>query len=317
MKKPYKKKKTQAKRKKMSKFLVLAFENAGWFYNNKYNKSKDFVFKNHNISEKRSEFGKYFESPITLNHISNVLHVLFGERPVSSFREYDLLDGTPIVTTNEEIVEMAGNGWIKINNKYNVKKLELIQTKKAVYNSYDKSKSILYWEKLKHILNPELYNEFIELVKKVLDTEYPLENTLEYTIDNIRKNHKDNELVKAFCEELVNKRKKLVANILIEDNDEEFYKKKSEIYRSTVNTGIEHLIRLSGEIIIEIKDDKWIQKLRSNSGTATILDGGLVFIKYLINSLEFNKLNVADNNIHGYKKISSIDNAIYKKQKQA
>ena len=123
----------------MSKYLVLRFENAGMFTTNR--NTKDYVFKSRkNGIHKRVDVQNFnFQEPITIYQISNLIHVLFGERPVPTFRDvfYKPVD---------YYFNKAGESFIKIDNykKYNKNKdiheytNEIVQTKKALWNSYSK-----------------------------------------------------------------------------------------------------------------------------------------------------------------------------------
>lgn len=153
------------------KYLKLKFKNGGFFEEN----SKQ------NVS-------------ISVNQISNVLHVLLGERPRPSYRETKV--NIPIIP---EIFEMANQSFIKIDTpltlqigktKYNKKMFyprEIIHTNKNVKNSYkDKEKSYITWEILKVFLGDDLYSETLNCFRSVLD--YNFENdTAIKTFDKIIK----------------------------------------------------------------------------------------------------------------------------------
>lgn len=134
-------------------YLKLKFKDSGFFENN-----------NQNVS-------------VSVKQLSNVLHVLFGERPSPSYRRTVL----PIIG---EIYDMTSKGYIKIETpkvkqygktKYNKKifyNREFIQTNKNVFNSYkDKNRCFITWEILKIYLSDELFNKTISVFEKVLGYE--------------------------------------------------------------------------------------------------------------------------------------------------
>ena len=85
------------------KYLILEFNNAGFFINHRGTKDKIYDIDG---SRKRSNQDN-FEEPIHVNHISNMIHVLFGERPAPSnrFTFYGRVD---------YLFEKAQNSFIKI-----------------------------------------------------------------------------------------------------------------------------------------------------------------------------------------------------------
>ena len=66
----------------MKYYLILTFKNAGWFPNNRGNDRISDITGN----RKRNGSKQYVE-PISSFHISNMLHVLLGERPKPSLRK--------------------------------------------------------------------------------------------------------------------------------------------------------------------------------------------------------------------------------------
>jgi len=104
----------------MSKYLILEFDNAKLFPKDETSNNKDKVIENNLIIKNgvisvtkakrtnRNEMLNFVE-PITVNQISNALHVFFGERPVPSFRNvfYSKVD---------KIYEMAMNSYLNISS---------------------------------------------------------------------------------------------------------------------------------------------------------------------------------------------------------
>lgn len=132
------------------KYLKLSFKNAGFFEN-----------KNQNVS-------------ISVNQISNMLHVLMGERPCATYRK-------TIFKPVEEIREIAKNSYIKIDSQmfsqfgktiFHEKKYynrEFLRTNKNSWDSYrDKGKCYMSWEMLNIYLGDELFNDFLNYIKTII-----------------------------------------------------------------------------------------------------------------------------------------------------
>jgi len=144
------------------KYLLLQFRNAKFFpLSAKGNfKTKD---KTYDIIQGKQERlnMEFYDEPITLSHISNVLHVLFGQRPVSSFRYSSY-------QADEYLLNKAKDSFLRIDtpkldkDKYHV---EQIQLNKAGYNTWNRTITV-YWGKIKLILGEERYKGFLKLLKK-------------------------------------------------------------------------------------------------------------------------------------------------------
>lgn len=278
-------------------YLILDFKNAGLFNNNR--KSKDKIFDNIIGNTDRKNVG-VSKSPITINQVSNMLHVLFGERPVPINR----------FSIHKRIMyydEMANNSYLKINTYskldtrlddenqlYNYQS-EIIRVKKAVYNSH--STPNMNWFIIKEYLGVELFNMF----KDILYTKYNITESA-YTfieaLNIIRENIDDINEFNLFLEQ--NKKTALVRYIQTGENCTITNDTNPRI-KHTYTNGIDNIVRLSGRILVPINYyDK--DKLSKCVGCATILDGGIV----TINKIQ-NKYNI---NINDYTKVSQIQTTI-------
>jgi len=241
-----------------NKFLVLGFKNARQFRPGKY---KDKV-GDINGTRDRDDID-FFEEPITKYQVSNLLHVLFGERPSPTLRE-------TLIPRIDYYFDKANNSYIKldslkINNNF---VYETMQIKKSAWNSWNPNVWI-YWEKVKQMLD-ENYDDFISLMKK----EYgfnPLEKSFNEWIPIIR----ENGVIKNY---LLNvKGKKPIYDYVYSDNKQERanINKNSRTMR-TVLTAPVNITKHHGEIIIPVSDEDLSKLSRANG---TILDGGFVWIK--------------------------------------
>ena len=270
----------------MSKYLFLEFKNAKLFPKPK--KGDRFIVTDRSlISGKNTkpidrENIPFYEEYITINHISNVLHVLFSQRPIPKNR-------TVSYERNEYLYQKALNSYLRINEKELYKKnkpiTEIIQTKKALFNSYNPSPNIS-WLLINNYLGDCLYDKFIDILKQ-----YNIEIIDKKVIDVIEKIREifnsEDEIPNNFINELKINKKAVITNYFKTDYAASNLVKTKDICL-TVNNGISNCIQLSGSIIVPVNDDDLIRLKEYSPGVATILDGGLVFIKKIINGDLFN-----------------------------
>ena len=143
------------------KYLKLGFRDAGFF---RSPDTKDYVLDID--GQKKRGTCKRYVSPITSHHISNMLHVLMGERPKASLRK-------TLIERQEDIFEIANNSYLKIDSFVASNKNgeyypgESITTKKTVFNSYWKKPSPIYWKRIENLLDSELSTQFIDLLDRL------------------------------------------------------------------------------------------------------------------------------------------------------
>lgn len=299
-------------------FLFLEFIDAGFF---PYpSKSKDFIF---DLNGKRKRVdGYHFDEPITVYQISNVLHVLGGERPVPTLRK-------TVLSVIPEIYKMAYNGYLQITTpKFEIGKTgkfkyptETKTMRKSVYNSFSKSASLINWERIKRLLEDDLYIKFLTLLKDLFKVEVVKKYTAEEAMELLRNNNFiDDKRVVDFIEllrkngkqpmiDFIYGQQKVSQNMLLKKPDAVGAKPTFNGNSRTLITtplGIDKITRLRGKIIIPI-NDWYLSKVRENKGFATILDGGLVWIDKLISADD-----MSDRMIEDFIKISDISTNITK-----
>ncbi|HWY09826.1 MAG TPA: hypothetical protein VN026_00805 [Bacteroidia bacterium] len=269
----------------MEKYLVLEFKNAGFFRNKM---TKDFVF---DIRGRTPRFeSEFYDEPINANHVSNVLHVLFGERPVPSLRKV-------VFERVDYYYEKALDSFICIDayKQFHKKKekdeyiSETMSVKKAVHNSWSKL-DFVYWERVRKLLGDELFTEMTALLTKLIKEKDIREKYSFKEIKSIVRERQllDNPLLIDFFAKLKQNGKTSLVMYFVDD------KRAAEMNMNshtalTVNNGVEKVTRLNGEIVIPVNDED-ILKLSNSKGCATILDGGLVFIKGIFTA---NRINVS------------------------
>ena len=268
----------------MKKYLIVKFKNAGFFAGYK---TGDYVC----IGKQRikRETMLRFKEPITKFQVTNLLHVLFGERPVPSFRKvfYGL---------NDHYVSMAEDSYVKIESyiKPATGKMperypwEAFTTRKAVSDSWNPI-AIMYWEKLRRLLelkkeeNPNmLYEEFVKIAKKLFKFNSTDDITFDQVCEKIRILKKDepslfNEFIVPIFKKFSQNMKTPAERYIIGESDKESVNKNKQTL-ALVNKSVDQITRISGTILVPVTDAD-IEVLRSAPAWATLLDGGFVKIE--------------------------------------
>ena len=292
----------------MGKYLKLKFRGAGIFpkINDLDRFTKQFKSKDQSLvsgkntrkySQERDSISFYAEH-ITQHQISNMLHVLFGERPVPKNRcvLYNKIDKYQI---------MSENSYLRIDNYQFSGNLitETIQTKKALHNSWN---PVVYvtWNLLKKYAGRELYDDFISILNSNnINTSLKVSDV----VNEIRKLFINNYI--NFKEKLKLNKKTAFINYVFGDEKGEYLMQftQSKGINLCVQTAVSKILKLSGEIIIPIDDDD-LEKLRKSKGCATILDGGIVHIDKVINAINFSKDRILSD---GFKEVKNISTETY------
>lgn len=260
----------------MDKYLILKFRNAKLFRNDK--KCSDFV-NDVNGNRKRTNEEQYIE-PITVYQVSNVLHALFGERPVPSLRKV-------LFEKNQYYFEKANKSYIKVDghkrfvkskNKEEYVK-EFLQTKKSVYNSYNPN-PVINWEIVRQYVGPDN----IDWLMKEIST--LIQNPLNYTFIEIRNKLSISNTTNLF----LGLKSRMLSGLIGYISNSKFASQLTTKNDTALinNNGVDSVIVLSGEMIIPVSDEDII-KLSKSKGCATILDGGFVWIDSIKNENEISE----------------------------
>ena len=302
----------------MEKYLVLEFRNAGFF--KKHKDTKDFIF---DIRGKRKRNDSlFYREPITAHQISNVIHVLFGERPKPSLREvyFGNLDYY-FQKALQSYLHISSYKRIINDRKSNTEReeyvSEFLQTKKVVNDSWSKT-DFMYWERVLRYLGVDLFNEFKKLLSGLFEVD---DITDKYSFIQLREqvlsrgmitipskpskkdgNEKkerfdsnvfyDNLIEKktgtpldVFFTKLVKANNTAIVTYFTGGDNDKIGMNASRNIKVTVPSGTESVTKLSGQIVVPVTDAD-ILKLDNHKGCATILDGGLVFIRGIFNENE-------------------------------
>lgn len=240
---------------------------------------------------RRDEIPSYVE-PITAHQISNMLHVLFNERPVPSLRECNY-------KRNEYYFNKANESFISIttpkichdkvtneNNYYG----EACTLRKALGNSWNPSVTVS-WEIVKRYVGDDnKFNQVVQLLNTVTGIDvksipFVKVRELIQTLDVETSKMLDSKIV------AMGGIGGMVDYFGTFDAKSNKYRKPSDSRMTSkpdtaimVNAGIDRVVKLSGRILVPVSEED-INKLKTSSkGCATILDGGMVTIVGLINA---------------------------------
>ena len=253
------------------KYLKLNFRNAGFFTVHK--NTKDYVFDLNGQRKRVDVFlGKQQKVSISVNQVSNMLHVLMGERPSATYRD-------TYIKRIEEIFNVANNSYIKIDNvsfinNTNNKKFyqsETITTRKSVWNSFSTAPDLVYWQRVKNLLTDEddysLFTQMIITFNNILRYDV-LKKPAHEVFETLKQNHKDNQDLTELKTILQSKNKTPIIKLLEGGYIAGFTMNSNPRTMLTTNFGVDKITRLSGSMIIP-NEDTHVDKIKNSKGDAT------------------------------------------------
>jgi hypothetical protein len=257
---------------------------------NKYSMSYlELRFENAKLVEASEKNGIKNDSRYLISHhqLSNVLHVLMGLRPVPLKRK----DKT-MAEMDKNIEDMAKNAYIKYDyNPYSIEKMwqtEFIQTNKAAYNSHRQTKTnyngtdingIFTWDYMRRNLSIEQNEKIIDVFQKVLGSIKLGEKTLVETVIECKKHDYYFTLINGVVDTLVTPWRKFFIAVSKEELKEIFCNTQYGVPTTLINNnGVGYTLTLSGKMYLKVHNYEYEKALLNNSGLATLLDGGIVYV---------------------------------------
>lgn len=239
---------------------------------------------------RRDEVPSFIE-PITVHQVSNMLHVLFNERPVPSLRvsNYKRIEYY-FNKANESYIKIdtpkiLNNALTDVMDYYG----ESCTLRKALSNSWNPSVTVSWEIAKRYVGDEDKFNQVVELLNTVTGVDV---RSLSFVSVRDLVQNLDIESSKLLDSKIVAMGGigGMVDYFGTFDSKSNKYRKPSDSRMTSkpetaimVNTGIDKVIKLSGKILIPVNDDDII-KLRSSKGCATILDGGMVTIVGIVNA---------------------------------
>jgi hypothetical protein len=262
--------------------LVLKFRDATVFLESRYSADKIFDGKDR-IKRKVGPLISVPEGTLDVRHVSNMLHVLMGERPVPTFR-------CSQAKRDESVHELARGARVSIEK---TGEPELKTVRKAVDNAWNTTAlhyhldgktvvvkgGLLYHDRLERILGRPLYQDFLQVLQEVGGkAEMPVQAGIEFL-----NAHNAEPPVIAFVARCKAESCTSIANLIgkgleAKRNSISFHQGSKLLNALVVNKGIEKVRRISGTIYIPLDSPEMETRLRNGSGVATLLEGGLVHI---------------------------------------
>lgn len=261
----------------MERFIVIKFRNAKLFRNKRT--SKDKVLGDGG-SEGDKRDAPWFVEPITVHQVSNLLHVLFGERPVPSARNGFLAYGR-----DEAIYKVAENCLLKVDSLQQehelkdgtIKKqfvMETVRIKKAVFNSWSNQTLPIYWERVRAYMDVS-FDEFLLKLEALLG-----KGQMKRPWDEVWKGlnaQKDTEKGREFLLYLEMNKFKIFANYIRDHAMGVQLNMMKNRTAVTVVNGVDTAAFIEGSILVPVTDEL-IERARNYAGQLTILDGGLAWV---------------------------------------
>lgn len=289
-------------------YILLKFNSARLYRNHKGTRNKHIEIslsdKGKPIMHKRlrKELGN-FKEPISVHQISNVIHCLFGERPVPTFRK-------TAYSRDEYLFNKAKESLLYIREHFEPTKSgkvfanELNKVAKSDHDAWDKN-VIITWETLKYYLSYD-YNklgEILSYLQQFIEEPINASKPYSYYVELLREVHghidvdffKERKVTAIYRHITDNK---YAPQLTTTNNNNRFGK--------TISSGIHNSNVLDGEILVPVNEED-IERLRQYStGSCTILDGGVVKLVKVVKHIRQMDIDMK------YKKVSDLsDELIY------
>jgi hypothetical protein len=233
---------------------------------------------------------------IKFEPISNLLHVLFGERPVPTNRITHL-------KRLEVIDDIVKNGYFKIDNiltyedKQNKSRFitELTQGKKLPWNSHKTNKcGAITWGDLKRKLILNNYQKYFDLLNKI-NLYSPIKNPWDkISLNEVFNLIRETDNVMDLNDYLLTNKLTPLSELLMGKKDVSGFNVNTinNLSAKTINLFKLNKISLNGSFVFNVSNDM-VQKLLNGQQVATYLDGGVAFLTntdlyYTEYDLEFN-----------------------------
>ena len=260
-----------------------------------------------------SDCGNRFGTAENLIHyeqISNMIAVLIGERPVSTFFT-PIVDGKQIHNRIPKLDEIAKNSLVKLDNIYLIesddKKTYISETstwrKSGPSNS--KMKPTITWRRyINHFIDkPENFEISSNIFQKYLKKPFNPENygTIDEAISEIKKGESFDE----FAENL----KKIGLMGFVNDGKSGLFPSKSNrLSFVSQDTYPMDTLSISGEFIMDV-DNEIYKRLKTGKKVATYLDGGVATLQKWEETGDYFNTLIDEEDLYdeGFKKVKDID----------
>ena len=283
--------------------LVLNFRDAKTFRGPKSFGDDHRMVELGGITSRKDRPSSWVDVPpdtLYVNHVSNVLHVLMGERPVPSFRAictgaHKRVESIHALAADASVIVGSGiQTYIKDGAPKTALIREKMTTRKAVKNSFSKTDvpitiagesrklttCMLSWDRIEHHLGLELYPQFVTMATSVLGLGW--ESQPVTSVFSSLHDYRGDSRVESFCM-TAGVPESYRAIILGGKTDGQYFHQSgygdlAYMFITLISRGVEDVSCVGGKIFVPV-DDEAVEKIRSGPGFATLLEGGLVTIE--------------------------------------
>lgn len=274
------------------KALLIKFTNAGIFPETRWSSDKMYDLDG-KTKRKDAPVMQIPPRKFDWRHVSNVLHVLMGERPVPTIRK-------TLLKPDISIQEAAKKARVIIDTpcdeRGRYESREMMTARKTVEDAWQTSKiayffggvpfqikgGLLYWARLERLLGEALLNNFIDMVQSITRERNVTRNISAHRAIEILHDNYDLSQVQYFCQKCLKAQRTSLVNIINPKANKEsitFHTGVgSKLNIQMVNSGPENINKISGTIFVPLNDEL-LARLSNGCGTATILEGGLAYIE--------------------------------------
>ena len=281
------------------KALVIKIRDAGVFRNPRISGAQD---KMVDINGKVSRFDKrsractpYLKIPagkLSINHVANLLRVLWGERPVPNIRKiHKAFTGNPYFEDLAKKVRTRIDSIILPSDKVHKDSFypeETTTVRKSIGDSWQTATrayfldgkpvqvkgGLLYPDRLRRYIGDTLFEQFNKLVSNFGGAE-----TVQKGIELLNVHKKDNVVI-TFCANCVAQKKTSLSNIIRNEraNSITFHASPSQPLNLLMACGtIDIIEKFNATLYVPVTDDD-LKRVAAGTGVATYLEGGYVTV---------------------------------------
>jgi hypothetical protein len=281
------------------KVLIIKIKDAGIFNDPLKSKTKDKVL-DFNGKKERTDYKDVPTGTFFYKNVANLLRVLFGERPVPTFRKVN-----SVFIGDAYYEELAKKCRVNIDTAiYDIDKVhdkpyygEECFTANRSYESYGKPFKLftldnenvfvkggsISKDRLRRYLG-SMYNEYVMLVDSLGGAE-----TAKDGIELLNKNKTSKNVVN-FCEKCLENKLTLFVNVINNKQDKGAPRKQIafDIHARRINNNILNLLfvsktvekikKVSGTLYVPVTDED-IEKVKNSTGVASFLEGGVATVE--------------------------------------
>jgi len=288
------------------KAVIIKFRGASIFTNRKPSNDKAVTDTGWTGRDKAPRL-EVPDDTLDARHVSNLLHVLMGERPVPTLRR-------SAMRRDESIYQCARRAVVRIEE---TSREETKTVRKAVKDSWNTATlwyelngkqvkvkgGLLYHERLMRFLGDALYGSFLDVLGRLTGSSNPRKEYTAHRGIEILNAHGNEPLVKKFSIQCRKGGRTALANLLETNGNTAsitFHQGTgSRLNILVVNKGVEKVRRVSGTIFVPVESDELLNRLTNGTGVATLLEGGFASLS----GVE----DWSEDLIHGGKTVSEVE----------